>query len=61
MLVAGGGGGKLVHPGIHHASKSGQNPTDVLLTLRQIFDPTATEVGADEPYSNTPFTPLKVG
>jgi hypothetical protein len=59
MLIGGGGGGKLVHPGIHYASKTGQNPSDVLLTLRQIFDPAATEVGKDEPYSNTPFAPLK--
>jgi hypothetical protein len=59
MIVAGKGGGKLVHPGIHYASPNGQNPTEVLLTLRQIFDPSATSVGKDEPYSNKPFVPLK--
>lgn len=59
MIVAGGGGGKLTHPGFHYASKSGENPTDVLLTLRQVFDPAATEVGSEDPYSNTPFAPLK--
>jgi len=60
MIVAGRGGGKLTHPGIHYASKSGENPTDVLLTIRQVFDPTATEVGADDPFSNTPCMPIKV-
>jgi hypothetical protein len=55
MLIAGGAGGQLVTPGIHYASTSGENPTDVLLTMLQLFDPSATEVGGDEPYSNTPF------
>ena len=50
---------KLVYPGIHYASQTGENPTNVLLTLRQIFDPAATEVGKDEPYSNTPCAQLK--
>ncbi len=67
MLVAGGGGGKLVHPGIHYASKTGENPTNVLLTLLQLFDPAATSVGLDalqagaspDPSSKTPFAPLK--
>lgn len=58
MLVAGGGGGKLVHPGLHYRSKSGENPTDVLLTLRRIFEPDATEVGSEEPKSTSPFAPL---
>jgi len=59
MIVAGRAGGKLTHPGFHYRSKTGENPTDVLLTLRQVFDPAATTVGADEPMSTTPFAPLK--
>ena len=69
VLVAGAGGGHLVHPGIHYQAVASDNPnsataetagnvTDVLLTCLQAFDPTATEVGAEEPYSNTPLTAL---
>ena len=61
MIVAGGGGGKLVHPGIHYASKTGENPTDVLLTLLQLFNPAAVSVGKDQPFSNKPCAPLKAG
>ncbi|MBM4358356.1 MAG: DUF1552 domain-containing protein [Deltaproteobacteria bacterium] len=59
MIVAGRGGGKLTHPGFHYRSKSGENPTDVLLSLRQVFDPAATEVGSEDPRSVTPFQALK--
>ena len=48
-----------MHPGLHYASKSGENPTNVLLSLLQLFDPAAAEVGADEPYSNTPLAVIK--
>ncbi len=58
MLVAGRGGGKLV-PGMHYASKTGENPSDVLVTLLGVFDPAATSVGKDQPGSNTAFAPLK--
>jgi len=69
VLVAGRGGGHLVHPGIHYQSVASDNPnstqaatadnvSDVLLTCLQAFDSEATEVGADEPYSNTPLTAL---
>lgn len=58
MIVAGGGGGALVHPGIHYASKSGENPSDVLLSLLRVYDPGATEVGSEEPGSKTPFEPI---
>jgi hypothetical protein len=60
MLIAGGAGGQLVQPGVHYASSSGENPSNVLLTMLQLFDPGATEVGADEPYSNTPFDAIRV-
>ena len=69
VLVAGGGGGHLVHPGIHYQAVASDSPnspqaatagnvSDVLLTCLQAFDPGATEVGAEEPYSNTPLTAL---
>jgi hypothetical protein len=58
MIVAGRAGGKL-KPGFHYASSSGENPSDVLLSLLQAYDPSATEVGEAEPYSNTPFQPIK--
>lgn len=69
VLVAGGGGGHLVHPGIHYQSVASDSPnsaqaatagnvSDVLLTCLQAFDPSATEVGSEEPYSNTPLTAL---
>lgn len=45
MIIAGGANGKLVHPGIHYASQSGENPTDALLALVQCFDDTVTQVG----------------
>jgi hypothetical protein len=57
MLIAGGGGGALV-PGMHYASGSGQNPSDVLLALLRVFDPSATSVGADDPMSTTPFNDI---
>jgi hypothetical protein len=59
MIVAGRGGGSLVHPGIHYQSPSGENPSDVLLTCLQAFDPAATQVGADEPMSTTPNVAIK--
>lgn len=60
IILAGRGGGSLVHPGIHYNGK-GQNPSDVLLTCLQAFDETATEIGAGAPYSNTPCTAIKTG
>jgi hypothetical protein len=61
MLIAGGGGGKLVHPGIHYHSPNGQNPTDVLLSLLQMFDPAATSVGGGVTMSTTPLAAIKAG
>lgn len=67
MIVAGRGGGYLKYPGVHYAS-SGGNPSDVLLTLLQGFDPAATSVGQlvptpnlgkPAPGSTTPFTEIK--
>ena len=44
ILVAGGGGGALAHPGIHVNGQSG-NASDVLLTLLQAMDIPLTEFG----------------
>jgi hypothetical protein len=54
VIVAGGGGGYLKKPGIHFKG-NGANPSDILLTCVQAFDPTHTEIGGGDPYSNTPF------
>jgi hypothetical protein len=59
MLIAGKGGGSLVHPGIHVKSTTGENPTNVLLTILQAFDPTATSVGSGTCASTTPNTAIK--
>jgi hypothetical protein len=44
ILVAGGGGGALVHPGIHVRGKAG-NASDVLLSLLQAMGLQVTEFG----------------
>jgi hypothetical protein len=58
IILAGRGGDSLIYPGIHY-NGNGANPTDVLLTCLQAFDPTATEVGGGAPYSNTPCAAIK--
>jgi hypothetical protein len=58
IIVAGGGGGYLVKPGIHYNGNGG-NPSDILLTCLQAFDPAAIEIGAGDPYSNKPLGALK--
>ena len=58
IIVAGKGGGSL-KSGIHYRSPNKENTTDVLLTLLQAMDPTATEVGQDQGYSNTPLSVIK--
>jgi hypothetical protein len=60
IIVAGRGGGQLLHPGIHYRSKDAQNTSDILLTLAQAMVPTITEVGSAEGLSNTPFTDILV-
>lgn len=59
IIVAGRGGGDLVYPGVHYRSPSKENTTDILLSVLKTVDPTATEVGADQGYSNTPCDALK--
>jgi hypothetical protein len=60
IVVAGRGGGGLVYPGVHYRSDSDENTTDVLLSVLKTIDPTATEVGADQGYSNTPCKAITV-
>jgi hypothetical protein len=58
ILVCGGGGGTLTHPGIHYHSPSGENTSDVLLAILKSVVPEATEVGSGNGYSNTPLAAL---
>ncbi|MEM6994515.1 MAG: DUF1552 domain-containing protein [Myxococcota bacterium] len=66
LILGGHGRGHLVHPGIHHQAIAAEEPhgsmapsagniSDVLLSLAQGFDPTATEIGSEEPFSDTPL------
>jgi hypothetical protein len=70
ILLIGGGGGRLKHPGIHVRSTTDRNTSDVVLTALQAVVPTATELGSVDPmyyvnnapdpaYSNTPVLELK--
>jgi hypothetical protein len=54
IIVAGRGGGALQFPGIHYRSPNKENTSDILLTCLQTVAPSATEVGGDVGYSNTP-------
>jgi hypothetical protein len=54
VIVAGGGGGYLKHPGIH-VNGGGGNPSDILLACVQAFDPLHASIGAGKPMSTTPL------
>jgi hypothetical protein len=58
ILIAGGGGGALVHPGIHIKGNRG-NTSDVLLTLLQAMDLPLTEFGKGSGLSKTPVAMLR--
>ena len=58
ILVCGGGGGALTHPGVHYRSPSGENTSDILLAILKSVVPEATEVGSENGYSNTPLAAL---
>ena len=60
VIVAGGGGGALVHPGVHYRSGSGENTSDILLACLQTVVPEATEVGSGNGLSSTPCAAIKV-
>ena len=58
IIVAGGGGGALTHPGVHYRSDSGENTTDILMACVQTVAPEVAELGSEEGYSNTPHSAL---
>ena len=58
VIVAGKGGGYLKYPGIHYNGMGG-NPSDILFTCLQAFDPMATSIGAGNPMSTTPLSAMK--
>jgi hypothetical protein len=58
IIVAGGGGGTLVHPGIHIKGSKG-NASDVLLTLLQAMGLPLTEFGKSGGSSKTPVAALR--
>lgn len=60
IVVAGSGGGQLVHPGIHFRSATRQNTSDILLMLAQAMVPSISEIGGAEGRSTTPFTDILV-
>ena len=60
IVVAGGGGGRLVHPGIHLRSPNSRNTSDVLLSCAQAVVPGITEVGSAEGYSSTPVSEILI-
>ncbi len=57
VVVAGGGGGALVHPGVHLSSE-GANTSDILLSCAQTVCPELTEVGSGPGLSTTPVAGL---
>jgi hypothetical protein len=50
--VAGGGGGALKYPGVHYRSTSNENTTDILVSCLKTLDPSVSEAGSAEGYSN---------
>jgi hypothetical protein len=59
IVVAGGGGGALVHPGIHYRADGANNASNILLTCAQAVCPELTEIGGGNGYSNTPVSALQ--
>ncbi|MEM6990445.1 MAG: DUF1552 domain-containing protein [Myxococcota bacterium] len=58
-IVAGGGGGALVHPGIHYASPNRENNSDILLSCLQTVCPEATSAGGGIGESTTPLSAIQ--
>jgi len=65
VIVAGNARGKLKSPGTHYQATPGApnaaagNISDVLLTVLQAYDPTATSVGGDVAKSTTPLEAIR--
>jgi len=51
-IVAGRGGGALTYPGVHYRSTSDENSTDILVSCLKTLDPSVSEAGSAEGYSN---------
>jgi hypothetical protein len=60
IVVAGKGGGRLVHPGIHVHSDDSRNTSDVLLTCARAVVPSISAVGSGPGRSTTPLTDILV-
>jgi hypothetical protein len=58
ILIAGGGAGSLVHPGVNVQAKTG-NASDVLLTLLQAMDVPVSQFGAGGGSTTTPVAALR--
>jgi hypothetical protein len=57
-LVIGGGGGRLVHPGVHLRHPADRNLCDVTLTVLKAAVPEVLSIGAGPPASNAPVAEL---
>lgn len=51
-IVAGRGGGTLKYPGVHYRSTSNENTTDILISCLRSLDPSISELGSEQGYSN---------
>ncbi len=60
MLIAGGGGGRLV-PGQYVRSANGRNATDVTLAAARAVVPELLQIGSGNPASSTPVTEVLQG
>jgi hypothetical protein len=58
ILIAGGGGGALKHPGVH-VRGNGNNTSDVLLTLLQAMDVEVEEFGQAGGYTTSTVSALR--
>lgn len=59
IVVAGRAGGALAHPGVHYRSDSGENASNVLLTLLQAMDLELTEFGNGGGHTTSTVDALK--
>lgn len=65
VILAGNARGRIISPGIHYQATPGipnnaaGNISDVLLTVLQAYDPTATSVGGGAPMSTTPLEAIR--
>jgi hypothetical protein len=59
IVVVGRAGGALRYPGVHHRGTRLNNTSDVLLTLHRAMGTGATEVGAEQGYSNRPCAAIE--